>query len=716
MPLTQVQQTKIAFAGNPNVGKTALINAIANSRLKVGNWPGVTVEKREASLQWQSRDFQLVDLPGTYSLSPFTIEERVCRNYLFQERPELVINVLDASNLRKGLYLSFQLLDMELPLIMALNMWDEFESRAYALDIEGLSQALGVPLIPTVGPQGVGCDALRAELLKEHARPNFLRYPEAIENELQKLQEQIQSQHSDDLPSRWLALRLLNGDQDLGELLEDIQPLEELAHQARERLAGLYPDLARSIRQHREGEIERLCARFITAPQEPKPELTDWADRLFLNEWTGIPAFLGVLFLVFKLTFDVSTPFVDWIDGFFNGFLARWAGLALDAVSAPAILSSLVREGIIGGVGLVLTFIPILMFLYLFLALLEESGYMARAAFLMDRFMYRFGLHGKSFVPLLVGFGCNVPGVYATRALENETDRKITVAVMSFMSCGAKLPIYALFTAVFFQRSQALVIMAMYLLGIAVAIGWSIILRRTRFRSEIPVFIMELPPYRMPTFSMLWQSIWLKTSSFIRQAGTVIAISMLLLWSLVNLPYGAPPEKTVLGVSARAVSPLFVPQGFGQRWEPVAAILPGFMAKEMVVGTLGVVMSVQQEDQNQDDPRFLAELGAQAQGLGVAAVQSVGAVIGNIVPTPLQLEAADGDSMLTQAVRRVFTPLTAFSYMVFNLLLLSCISVVGAMVAEFGGRYFGLVFAITTGTAYVMSFLVYQVGRLLGYT
>ncbi len=641
----------IAFAGNPNVGKTALINAVSQSRLKVGNWPGVTVEKKEARYVQGQHQFHLIDLPGTYSLVPHSIEERVCRDYLNETPPDLLINVVDASNLEKSLSLTLELLEQRIPMVLLLNMWDEFEIREERLDVERLAATLGIPVLATSAVTGQGIEDLKKLLAEQTQR---------------------------------------------------LTPLPVL------------PDIPEDTSQ-RYALIQRWAHAVMTRPDQMKPSMTERVDQVLLNEWSGIPIFLALLFLVFKLTFDVSTPFVDWIDGFFNGFLGRWAELALGALSVPDIVISLVKDGMIGGVGLVLTFVPILMFLYLFLALLEESGYMARAAFLMDRFMHRFGLHGKAFVPLLVGFGCNVPGVYATRALDSETDRKITVAVMSFMSCGAKLPIYALFTAVFFQRYQAFVILAMYVLGVSVAIFWAVLLRKTRFKGEIPVFMMELPPYRFPQWKALWGSIWSKTRSFIRQAGTVIAVSMVLLWALVNLPYGNPPEKTVLGYSARAAAPLFLPQGFGQRWEPVAAILPGFMAKEMVVGTLGVVLSVQQEEASTEKPAFWSELGAQLVGLKDAAVAAVATVFSGLTPAPLAMDDSANTSSLTAAVRNTFTPLTAFAYMVFNLFLISCISVVGAMTAEFGGRYFGFVFCITSGTAYVLSALVYQVGLVLGF-
>lgn len=722
LPDPALKEVVIAFAGNPNVGKTALINALSGSRLKVGNWPGVTVEKKEASMRYGGYQLRLIDLPGTYSLSPYTLEERVCRDFLLLEKPDLVINVADTSNLEKSLYLTFQLLEMDVPMVMALNMWDEFVDKGYGLNQAALSEALGIPVVPTVGPTKWGIDTLLTQAMaviesKQKGKPLLFEAP--IEVAIAQMSEKIASEPyvSETVSLRWLSLKLLEKDPYTLSKINEIYGVDlTTAFPAQwQSLQGAVGDIERVLSLSCTQAVSALAENCVIPPEKPTQDFTDRLDRILLNEWTGLPVFLGILYLVFKLTFDISTPLVDFIDGFFNGFLAKWAELFLSGLSVPAFLISLLKDGVIGGVGLVLSFVPILIFLYLFLALLEESGYMARAAFLMDRFMFRFGLHGKAFVPLLVGFGCNVPAVYASRALENQTDRKITVAVLSFMSCGAKLPIYALFTSVFFVQYQALIILLLYLIGIGVAIFWAVVLRKTRFKSEIPAFVMELPPYRFPTIKMLWGSIWLKTQAFIKQAGTVIAVAMVLLWALVNLPYGAPTHQTVLARSAQAIAPLFLPLGFGERWEPVAAILPGFMAKEMVVGTLGVVLSVQQPDTGVVKTTFLEDLGAQGQAFLNAGQTAFVNVFGNLLPTPFVLESDSKASPLSLAIRENFTPLSAFSYMVFNLLLLSCISVVGAVTHEFGRSYLGFIILLTCGTAYTASALAYHAGLLLGF-
>lgn len=722
LPEPALKEFVIAFAGNPNVGKTALINALSGSRLKVGNWPGVTVEKKEALMRYGDYQLRLIDLPGTYSLSPYTLEERVCRDFLLLEKPDVIINVVDASNLEKSLYLTYQLLEMELPMVMALNMWDEFLEKGYDLLQSVLAETLGIPVVPTVGPTKWGTESLLTQamaVIESKAKGKPLMFSAPVEEVVQELGNKIASEPyvSPNVSLRWLSLKLLEKDPYTLLKIQEIHgvALSEAFPVQWQTLQNAVGDIERALSQFRTQAVSELAEKALIPPEKPVQDLTDRLDRILLNEWTGLPVFLGILYLVFKLTFDISTPLVDFIDGFFNGFLAKWAELALTGFSVPAFLISLLKEGVIGGAGLVLSFVPILIFLYLFLALLEESGYMARAAFLMDRFMFRFGLHGKAFVPLLVGFGCNVPAVYASRALENETDRKITVAVLSFMSCGAKLPIYALFTSVFFVQHQALIILALYLIGISVAIFWAVVLRKTRFKSDIPAFVMELPPYRFPTIKMLWGSIWVKTQAFIKQAGTVIAVAMILLWSLVNLPYGAPTAQTVLARSAQAIAPLFLPLGFGQRWEPVAAILPGFMAKEMVVGTLGVVLSVQQPESGAEKTTFTQDLQAQGEAFLKAGQTALVNVGGNLLPTPFVLESDSQESPLSKAIRETFTPLSAFSYMVFNLLLLSCISVVGAVTHEFGRAYLGFILFLTCGTAYTVSALAYHAGLLLGF-
>lgn len=718
--LSPQKQLTIAFAGNPNVGKTALINALSGSRLQVGNWPGVTVEKKQATFTYQDYHLTLIDLPGTYSLSPHTIEERVCRDYLMASPPDLIVNVVDATNLERNLYLTHQLRELQLPMVMALSMWDDGLKKGYQIDCDTFRDHVQIPVIPTVAPSRQGIDALLRAILATVTEPPApaLPYLPPVEQAIQLANEHLPQDTLVPSPlRRWLSIRLLESDPDVLQRMshyhaQDVAPWFIAQIEQIKNLSGEEPALL--MAQHRQIWASQVVPLVLRKPAGPARDLTDSVDKFLLSRSFGIPAFLLILLTVFKLTFDISKPFVDWIDGFINGFVAQWITLGLETLHLPTFLISLLTEGVIGGAGLVLTFVPVLMFLYLFLAILEESGYMARAAFLMDRVMHRFGLNGKAFIPLLVGYGCNVPAVYATRTLENQTDRRLTVSILSFMSCGAKLPIYVLFTAVFFERSQAMIIMGMYLLGVMVAILWAIILRKTTYKEAMPAFIMELAPYRVPSFKSLWGSIWFKTRAFIRQAGTVIAATMIILWSLVNLPYGAPPEKTLLGISAQTIAPVFIPQGFGNRWEAVASIIPGFMAKEMVVGTLGVVLKAEAKSVPAKPGAFWSDLGKQITDLGLACVTAGKSLLGNILPATFVI-AKQQPSPIFTAIHNTFTPLTALSYMVFNLLLLSCVSVIGAIIHEFNKPYLGYVLLLTTGTAYIISALVYGAGRVFGY-
>lgn len=711
----------VAFAGNPNVGKTALINSLAKSKLKVGNWPGVTVEKKEALFTYQDINIRLIDLPGTYSLTPHSIEERVCRDFLVNTPPDLIVNVIDTSNIERNLFLTSQLQELNTPMILALNMWDEFEDRGYLLDIASLESNLGIKAIPTVGPAQKGTEELLDAIIEQCGKrpiPHHLSFEKLVEDEVQTCITAIELElYAKGVSHRWLALRLLEFDQYTIENIKNnfgINLSPWLKERKTQLEKGLQKKLSTYFSDIRNQYITTTLNQALKKPTTKKIELTDRIDKLFLHPLLGIPVFWGILYLVFKITFDLSGPFIDWVDGFINGFIIKWATISLEALSLPTFMISLITEGLIGGVGLVLTFVPLLICLYLLLALLEESGYMARAAFLMDRFMAKIGLHGKAFLPLLVGLGCNVPGVYASRALDNETDRKLTISVLSFFSCGAKLPIYALFTAVFFQKNQALIIFLMYLIGVVVAIFWAAILRKTAYYQAPPVFIMELPPYRFPSFKLLWASIWVKTRSFIQDAGTVIAVTMILLWCLINLPYGAPTEDTLLAKSAKTLAPVFQLQGFGQNWEPVAAVIPGFVAKEVVVGTLAVIMKTEEIEDAKTDSGFFQDIYQQIIALKDATFNALKTIVSSIIPSTFEIEQSE-ESSLFKAIREKFTPLTAFSYMVFNLLLLSCVAVMGAIVQEFNFKQLAYTFALTLGTAYVISGVVYQGGSLLGY-
>ncbi len=711
----------IAFVGNPNVGKTALINAISGAQLKVGNWPGVTVEKKEAFFTHRGVEFRLVDLPGIYSLSPYTLEERISQEFLLEERPDAVVNVLDSTNLERNLYLTTQLADLEIPTVVVLNMWDEFQSKGYQLDLKMLERVLGVPCVPTAATKGKGVDEVLdavLEVVEKSRVPRKVRFKRIIEEELSKIEKRLKEAGCP-YPIRWSAVKLLEGDGFFSEkLFSKIKLDVSFVEEAVERIEAHYGDDVETVlAEQRYGYINGLLKEVFKRPIQHKMELTDIIDKVLLNRVLGLPVFFVMVYLMFKVTFDGSAPFIDWMDGFINGFLGKWISYLLYQAHLPGWLRSLVVGGIFQGVGLVLSFIPLMLILYIFMALLEESGYMARAAFLMDRVMHAVGLHGKSFIPLVIGFGCNVPAILATRTLENERDRKLTALLVPFMSCGARLPIYALFTGIFFVRHRAEVVFLMYLLGMLVSLIVGLVLRRTVFSGEAPPFIMELPPYRLPTLKMIWNSAWFRTKAFIRKAGTIITLAMVILWLFLNIPFGAPVEKSLLGRFSRGISFVFVPAGFGHDWRTVAALIPGTAAKEIVVGALGQLYGGASSSYSSEE----INPGSFREDLKEQVVSFFGAfkeAFRNIFMSWKSSVFSGEEEELGEVAKSIahsFTPLQAFCYMVFCLLWMPCISTLGIIYQEFGWSMVGMSLAITTIVPWVVSSLIYNVGRLLGY-
>jgi len=711
----------IAFAGNPNVGKTAIINAIAGSKLKVGNWPGVTVEKKEAEFEYNGKKITLTDLPGVYSLSPYTIEEKITRDFILEEKPDCIINVVDSTNLERNLYLTLLLMETEQPIVLSLNMFDEFKKAGYKIDIEKFSDMLGIKVIPTSAIKKEGIDelidsALECSESKNHKVLSYkLRYEGIIEQEIESIVKKLQELDVEiDYPLRWVAIKLLEKDEYAIQKIKEKtgKDLSAIAEENIMRLEERFNDDTETIlTEARYGIINGILQKVFKKPQKINMTLTEKLDKIFVNRILGIPIFLTFMYFVFKFTFDGSGPFIDWVDGFINGYIAKYVSMGI--TWAPDWLQSLIIDGILGGVGLVLTFVPLMFFLYFFLSLLEESGYMARAAFVMDRVMNSLGLNGKAFIPMILGFGCNVPAIYATRALEKESDRKLTAVMVPFMSCGARLPIYALFTAVFFATHKAIVVLSLYVLGIIIAFAVGLILRKTeQFKSDKTPLLLELPPYRLPSLHMLWVSIWSRTKAFIMKAGTVIALTMVLLWGMINLPPHSTPETSILGRSAKIITPIFQPLGF-DKWQVVATIIPGMIAKETVVGALGQTLNVQEEESESENTTFLQDTKDQIVGFGVAIVDSFKSMFGNLSQGTFELESVGDD--YKKKVHDMMTPLSAYSFMVFMLLFIPCIATLGAIKHEFG---WGLMFfevALLMVVPYIVSAIVYQGGLLLGF-
>jgi ferrous iron transport protein B len=711
----------VAVAGNPNAGKSTLINALAGSRLHVGNWPGVTVEKKEASFDYQGTRIRLVDLPGTYSLSPYTQEEIIARDYLVHQRPDLIVNVVDSTNLERNLYLTVQILELGIPVVLALNIFDEARAKGYAINVAGIEEMLGIVAVPTSAIKKSGLDELLQAVIEtakhpEWRAPRELNYGVDIEAAVSLLGEQLAQDHGALLqryPKRWLLLKLMEQDAHLLEEAGFSQTgmLEEALHHLKR---GHGEDIESIMAEARYALASGLTREVLRKPELRKTELTEKIDRVVLNRFLGIPIFLAAMWLMFKLTFDLSKPLGDWINDMASGPFKHWATALLSAIGAPDWTVSLATEGVISGVGFVLVFVPVIFLMMFFITFLEGSGYMARAAFVMDRSMHSIGLHGKSFIPMLLGFGCNVPGIYATRTLENPRDKALTALLIPLMSCGARLPVYVLFAGVFFPSSSGTMIWSLYVMGILLAILMGSIFKKTLFRGEAPIFIMELPPYRMPSFRSLCLHTWEKGKHFLVKAGTYIFAVSIIVWFLLNLPWGVEHKKdSYLGQAGQVMAPLLAPLGFGT-WQAASSLLTGVIAKEIVVGTMGEIYAPRKEEQRSLPP-VLDDLKEVGVSFGKAVKESVGNVVSTFGFASLAGDEKEDRSSLKATVRHEFNPLTAYAFMVFVLLYMPCVVVAIAMRQEFGSwKWFGVAFAYQSALAWGMAFLVYQTGTLLG--
>ncbi|MBZ4666723.1 ferrous iron transport protein B [Mahella sp.] len=663
----------IALAGNPNSGKTTLFNSLTGSRQHVGNWPGVTVEKKEGQMIYQGETLKIIDLPGTYSLGAYSEDELVARNFLLEEKPDVVIDVVDATNLERNLYLTVQLLEMGANVVIALNMIDEAEGKKIKIDIEKLSNILGIPVIPTIATRNKGIDELIEKAVKtgnSKQKNQFkIDYGEDMEEQLQKLIKLIaEIPELEKYPQRWLALALMEGDERVEEILPKGVKTEKLLTQRNESVKQLEnkigEDAETIIIERRYGFAGGIAKETVTRRHdvEDRLSMSDKIDNIVTNRYLGIPIFLIVMWAVFQFTFTIGDPLIGYIELFFE-----WLGALMGEVITNETLNSLIVDGIIGGLGSVIVFIPPIFLLFFAISLLEDSGYMARAAYIMDRFMHTLGLHGKSFIPMLIGFGCNVPAIMATRTLDNKKDRLITILINPLMSCSARLPVYVLFAGALFGANQGLVIFSLYLLGIVLAIVMGVIFKKTLFKGETSYLIMELPPYRMPTVKSTLIHMWERGSSFVKKAGTIIFAAVILIWVLANLPVGVEyaSEESLIGKLGNLIAPIFAPAGFGN-WQAASALVFGLLAKEVIVGTLAVVYGA-------------------------------------------------GEAELGSIISSYWTPLSAYAFMVMTLIYVPCVATIGAIKREtnsWGWTGFAVGYTLVLG--WVMAVLVFQVGSLLG--
>ncbi|UFS70814.1 ferrous iron transport protein B [Geomonas sp. RF6] len=720
------RQITIAVAGNPNCGKSTLINAIAGSRLQVGNWAGVTVEKKEASFEFAGRKIRLVDLPGTYSLSPYTQEEIIARDYLVNERPDLIVNVVDATNLERNLYLTVQILELGIPVVMALNIYDEAESKGYRIDIRGIEETLGVTVVPTSATKRSGLDELLKSVLATadapaRRTPRVLNYGEDVEKAAKLLGNVLAANHPallEKYPPRWLLLKLMEGDSHVQQTV-NLPSLEVMDDALRHLRSAHGDDIESLMADVRYSLASGLTREVLQKPELRKAELTEKIDRVVLDRFLGIPIFFAAMWLMFKLTFDLSKPFADFVADTISGPLARWTTSLAGLIHAPDWTVSLLNDGVIAGTGNVLGFVPMIFAMMFFITFLEGSGYMARAAFVMDRAMHSIGLHGKSFIPMLLGFGCNVPAIYATRTLENPRDKALTGLLIPLMSCGARLPVYVVFIGAFFPRHGGTVLWSMYVMGIALAIVMGFIFKRTLFKGEAPMFIMELPPYRMPSFRSLMIHTWEKGKHFLIKAGTYILAVSIIVWFLLNLPWGVQSKKdSYLGQIGQVSAPILAPLGFGT-WEASSSLLAGLIAKEIVVGTMGEVYLQKGAEEKKEVPTFtedLKEIGTSLVEAGHDAVANVTSTFGISTLSAVEdAEQAAERYTLRNELKKHFDPLSAYAFITFVLLYMPCVIASVAMVQEFGTwKWYGIAFAYQMVLAWGMALVIYQGGKLLG--
>lgn len=705
----------IALAGNPNSGKTTIFNKLTNAHQHVGNYPGVTVEIKEGLFKHRDHEIKVVDLPGTYSLTPYSPDEIVAKNFIVEEKPHLVVNIIDSSNLERNLYLTVQLKEMGIPLILVFNMSDEAQAKGYRFDIEKFSHFFNAPVVETIGHKGKGIEELKdviiALCLKKniHKDPDIIiiNYGEELEEEIEKIKKIIEKHHTKDkLDSRWLAIKLLEGDNHIKDKLDFIEihkQIEESISRIK-RLTGEHPEIV--IAEKRYGFISGLCQMAVQSTIEVRHTISDKIDRIMTNRIFGIPIFLGLMYLVFKLTFTLGEIPMGWIETFFK-WLGDISG-SLWSVNSESLLKSLIVDVIIGGVGNVLVFLPNILFLFFAISILEDSGYMARAAFIMDRFMNKIGLHGKSFIPMLIGFGCSVPAIMATRTLENRKDRLVTMLVIPLMSCGARLPIYTLIIPAFFPKHLfAPMLWTIYLIGIILAVLLAKILSITYFKGDATHFILELPPYRMPTLKGIFLHMWQRGWFYLKRAGTIIFAVSILLWLMSSFP-DLPNEKkeyfenkrqtielstlsekekmeglksidseekeqrllnSISGKIGKIIEPIIKPMGFD--WKIGTALIGAFAAKEVFVAQLGIVYS----------------LGG----------------------------SEDISESLRERLKKDYTPLIGFSIMLFCLISMPCMATVAITARESGSwSYAATQLLGLTLIGYIITSTVFQVCRFLG--
>ena len=716
----------IALAGNPNCGKSALFNALTGIRQTTGNWPGVTVEKKEGLFSIDGHTVRVIDLPGIYSLDAATLDERVTSDYLLTGDADLIVNIIDASNLERNLYLTVQMLEMNVPVIVVLNMMDVARKRGLCIDLEKLSSELGCPVLRTVATTREGIDQLKSAIrsIKAGSSGGYsLAHDEVVEQAIVTLSRQF-DKSLDPRQAHWLALKMLEGDryamqQAPAELLDQINTLQlEIAERVGEDTDILIADT-------RYSHAHALTTQAIREKGRAGRNLTDHIDSIVLNRWLGIPIFLLVMYMMFLFSINIGGAFIDFFDGFAGALFVEGFAQLLTKISTPEWLVVLLADGVGAGLQIVATFIPVITGLYLFLSFVEDSGYMARAAFVMDRAMRAIGLPGKAFVPMIVGFGCNVPAIMATRTLERERERKLTMLMNPFMSCGARLPVYALFAAAFFPSNGQNLVFVLYLIGIFAAIGTGLIMKRTLLPGQSTGFMMELPPYHMPSLRGVLLRTWDRVKLFLREAGKIIVLMVVVINTLNSIgtdgSFGNEnTDQSVLAAVSKSLTPAFAPLGIQQdNWPATLGIFTGILAKEVVVGALdSIYTQIGMEGGEQQTEQFnlwtslkdaAATVPQNLAGVANSLLDPLGMSVGDVSSTQIAAEEQGVSAGIFGAMASRFDgQIGAFAYLLFILLYFPCVATIGAISREAGFGWAMFVGAWTTGVAYTVSTVFYQ--------
>lgn len=700
----------IALVGNPNCGKTSLFNFASGAHERVGNYSGVTVDAKEGHAEHNGYTFNLVDLPGTYSLSAYSPEELYVRKQIIEHTPDVIINVIDTSNLERNLYLTTQLIDMHLRMVCALNMFDETEERGDKVDYDKLSELFGIPMIPTVFTNGRGVDKLFDTIIalyegKEdetsHYRHIHINHGHEIEHGIQHIQQYLKSDDSirQRYSTRYLAIKLLENDKDAEEYVGKLNTAKDI-FAARDEAAKrvkeeTMEDSETAIMDAKYGFIHGALqeAEYETGTKKDTYQVTHLIDRIITNKYLGFPIFILLLFIMFSVTFTLGDIPMGWIEDAF-----AWLGETLTATMPDGPVKDMLVDGVIGGVGAVIVFLPQILILYFFISYMEDSGYMSRAAFIMDKLMHKMGLHGKSFIPLIMGFGCNVPAVMATRTIESHRSRLITMLILPMMSCSARLPIYIMITGTFFAlKYRSLVMISLYVIGIIMAIIVSRIFSSFIIKGEDTPFVMELPPYRFPTWKAIGRHTWEKGKQYLKKMGGIILVASIIVWALGYFPHHeehdtqAQQEQSYIGQIGKTIEPIFMPQGFD--WKLDVGLVAGVGAKEIVASTMGVLYS--NNDSFGDDSEYNDD-GGKYETLKRQMTLDLQKTYG--------YSDEEAESKAT---------LTAFCFLLFVLLYFPCIATIAAIKGETGSwKWAGFAAGYTTLLAWVVSALVFQIGCL----